>query len=153
MMHHGISVFPNLNHRQTCACAALTSVPNDRRCHPRSPAPPPSSLNRRPGRALHRFFPGLRAAPPFLFRAAIKWDAGVPPEFPFAFAAISLAPCSSSQHHHLSLRNSPLCSNTTFFPNPPATAFSAAQELACDPQEAPPPPEHCRTSSPLSQAP
>nr|TKW41265.1 hypothetical protein SEVIR_1G303600v2 [Setaria viridis] len=54
---------PNLNHRQTRACAALTSVPNDRRCHPQSPAPPPSSLNRRPGRALHRSSPAFAPLP------------------------------------------------------------------------------------------
>src|SRR5687767_11801443 len=54
---------PNLNHRHTRSCAALTLEPNDRWRHPRSPAPPPSSLNRRPGRALHCFFPSLRSAP------------------------------------------------------------------------------------------
>src|SRR5687767_8946449 len=69
----------------------------------------------------------------------------------FTIAALPLAPCSCSQHHRLSLRNSPLRSNTTF-PNPPATAPRAAQDLACGLQEAPPPPEYHRTSSPSSQA-
>ena len=55
---------PKLNHRQTRACAALTPEPNDRWHHPRSPAPPPSLLNRCPGSALHRFFPVF--APPQL---------------------------------------------------------------------------------------
>src|SRR5687767_6378892 len=73
---------PNLNHRHTRSCAAPTPEPNDRWRHPRSPAPLPSSLNRRPGRALHCFFPGLHAAPllaptplPFPVPAAIKGNA------------------------------------------------------------------------------
>nr|TKV98656.1 hypothetical protein SEVIR_9G574200v2 [Setaria viridis]TKV98657.1 hypothetical protein SEVIR_9G574200v2 [Setaria viridis] len=131
---------PNLNHWQIRACAALKPVPNDCRHHPRSPAPPPSSLNHRSGRALHRFFLDLHAAPPSLSRAAIKRECASPARVSLALAAISLAPCSSSQRHHLSLRNSPLCSSTTAFPGLPATAFRAAQEITCDPQEAPPPP-------------
>src|SRR5688572_27031028 len=108
-------------------------------------APP----NRRHGRALHPFRPDLRAARTLSLPRNYKWEYQSPYQSFLRHRCLAAPYSARTRALPLKLlRNFPLSTSTRFSQPTSRLFLRTVLELACCPQEAPPPPEHCQTSPP-----